>query len=401
MKILQYIGVIDLLHGAGGAKRVFCEMANAFATRGHEVYAVCNDFRAGRPFYPLDDRVRFINLDGSGHRKHKPLFWQISRPLRHVAQDMWERYVDEPLRTKKGAPLVQLIREVQPDVVIPYFADDYFSMVQQPMLNVPVILMHHENVQSFFTHKYFVNTRRKIEEINTCPHIQVLQRSYVAGIQKIYRGSIYVIPNVVPQVDENDLADLTAEKPQRTITMISRLSRRKQQHMLIQAFGQIAKRYPEWKVEIFGHLGSPYATTQQNMIITQGLVGRVELMGETKSPLDALRQSDIFAFPSNHPEGWGLALTEAMAVGLPCVGLKTTSSVNELIVDGVNGFLSDNTAEDFAAKLKILMDDQNLRVKMGRAGYAMMKPYAPEKVWDQWETLIENVVQQHQHRKAA
>ena len=115
-------------------------------------------------------------------------------------------------------------------------------------------------------------------------------------------------------------------------------------------------------------------------------------MGTTDRPLDILRTTDIFAFPSNYPEGFGQALTEAMAVGLPCVGLKTTSSVNELIVDGVNGFLTENTPEDFAAKLNILMNSQELRAKMGKAGYEMMKQYAPEKIDDQWEELLSNVI---------
>jgi len=69
-------------------------------------------------------------------------------------------------------------------------------------------------------------------------------------------------------------------------------------------------------------------------------------------------------------------------------------------VDGINGFLSDNASEDFAAKLKLLMDNQNLRVKMGRLGHEMMKQYAPEKVWNQWDNLITEVVQQHRQRRA-
>jgi glycosyltransferase involved in cell wall biosynthesis len=178
--------------------------------------------------------------------------------------------------------------------------------------------------------------------------------------------------------------------------MISRLHPGKQQHMLIQAFELLAKDYPEWKVEIYGPLSEQeYPRKLQEMIPSLGLTGRVELMGTTNYPLEVLRKADIFAFPSDFPEGFSLALTEAMAVGLPCVGLKITPSVNELIVDGVNGFLTDNTPEDFAAKLKILMDDQNLRAKMGSAGHEMMRQYAPEKVWDQWEELITMVVAQH------
>ena len=401
MKILQYLGAFNIINSVGGSKRVFCEMANAMVARGHEVYAVCNSSQTGRPFYPLDDQVRFINFDGSGRRKLKPLTWLKSiRPfLPSVCSELLGRYVDTPINRKKGESLVQLIREVQPDIVIPYFADDYFSMLRQPMLDVPVILMHHNSAEDFVE---TINTREKNTKINTCPHLQVLQRSFIPEIQKVYHGLIHVIPNTVPQVEEKNSADLTAIKPQKTIMMISRLHKNKQQHLLIQAFGRLKQDYPDWKVEIYGSLSERwYPRKLQEMIVSQGLTDQVKLMGTTNSPLDVLRQADIFAFPSNHPEGWGLALTEAMTVGLPCVGLKTTPSVNELIVDGVNGFLTDNTPEDFAAKLKILMDAQDLRVKMGRAGHERMKQYAPEKIWDQWEELITKIIQQHQQCKAA
>ena len=398
MKILQYIGGGNFIGTVGGAERVFCEMASALVVRGHETYAVCNDFRSGQPFYPLDDRVRFINLDGSGHRKRKPLVWKISRPLRLAAKETWERYIGNPFNVKKGEPLVKLIREVQPDVVILYFIDDYLSMLRQPMLDVPVILMHHSNVELFAK---YVNSLERITKINTCPHLQVLSRCFIPGIQKIYRGSIHVIPNVVPQIAEKDMADRTTAKSQKTITMISRLIPTKQQHMLIRAFERLAKDYAEWKVEIFGPPSNQkYFRQLENLIRSLGIADQVKLMETTNRPLDVLRESDIFAFPSLS-EGFPLALTEAMAAGLPCVGLKDTLSVNELIVDSVNGFLADNTPGDFAEKLKILMDDQNLRAKMGTAGHEMMKQYAPEKIWNQWEELITTVVQQHRQRKAA
>ena len=386
MKILQYTGG-RVINAAGGGERVFCEMANALVVRGHEVYAVCNDFRAGRLLFPLDNRVHFINLDGSGQRKIKPITWfkGIWSVLLPGIKAMLERYVEDPINQKKGEPLVQLIREVQPDVVIPYFVGDYFSMLRQPMLNVPVILMNHHSAVDFTKS---VNTRGKVAKINTCPHLQVLLHSFIPEIQKVYHGSIHVIPNVVPHVEEKDMADLTVEKPQKTIVMISRLEPGKQQHLLIQSFKRLAKDYPEWKVEIYGPPSKQkYLRQLESMIVSQELVGRVELMGATNHSLGILRKADIFAFPSIS-EGWGLTLTEAMAVGLPCVGLKTTPSVNELIVDGVNGFLANNTPEDFAEKLKILMDNRDLCIKMGKNGHEMMKEYAPEKIWDQWENLL-------------
>ena len=411
MKILQYIGFTDIINSVGGAERSFCLMANALAAKGHEVYAVCKSIHAGLPFFPLDDRVQFINVGNTGHRECKPLSWRISRPFRFIAPKMWDQHIGEPFNKKKAKkpmePFHRLIREVQPDVVIPWSVSDYLSMYAHSMPNVPVILTTRGNAQNFIAP---INTQESMVKINTCPHLHVLQRSFVPEVEKIYRGSIHVIPNTVPQLEDKDLADLRSEKPQKTITMVARLDPTKQQHLLIQAFEHLAKDYSDWKVEIYGPLNEhegakgrfpEYLRQLNEMIVSLGNINQVKLMGATSTPLEVLRKADIFAFPSNHPEGFPRALSEAMATGLPCVGLKSTPSVNDLIVDGVNGFLTDNTPDDFAAKLKILMDDQNLRIKMGKAGHEMMKEYAHEKVWDQWEDLITTVVQQHRQRKTA
>lgn len=89
-----------------------------------------------------------------------------------------------------------------------------------------------------------------------------------------------------------------------------------------------------------------------------------------------------------------LALTEAMAVGLPAIGYKSCPAVNELIIDGYNGFLCEDGIDDFAEKLKILMQDAELRKKMGQNARESMKQFAPKKIWDEWEDLINKVVEE-------
>ena len=45
-----------------------------------------------------------------------------------------------------------------------------------------------------------------------------------------------------------------------------------------------------------------------------------------------------------------------MAAGLPCVGLKSCSGINELILDGETGFLTSSSAEDYSTALQKLME---------------------------------------------
>ena len=80
-----------------------------------------------------------------------------------------------------------------------------------------------------------------------------------------------------------------------------------------------------------------------------------------------------------------------MSMGLPAVGYKSCSAVNELIQDGVNGYLCEEGPEGLAAKLDRLMGDRALRSSMGQAARDSMKQYAPEAIWDAWENLLEEI----------
>ena len=81
-----------------------------------------------------------------------------------------------------------------------------------------------------------------------------------------------------------------------------------------------------------------------------------------------------------------------MAAGVPAVGFKGCTGVEDLIQDGVTGFLADKgSVESLAEALKALMDDAEKRTIMGRQAAESMKQYAPEKIWDEWEALLQDV----------
>ena len=127
------------------------------------------------------------------------------------------------------------------------------------------------------------------------------------------------------------------------------------------------------------------------MIKSANLQSRILLKGSTTKVPEKLRQADILAFPSAY-EGFSLALGEGMSAGLPAVGYKNCPSVNEVIIDGKTGLLCDDGYEPFATALDKLMGDKELRVKMGKAAKDEMADFAPEKIWNQWEELMEKVI---------
>jgi glycosyltransferase involved in cell wall biosynthesis len=89
-------------------------------------------------------------------------------------------------------------------------------------------------------------------------------------------------------------------------------------------------------------------------------------LGYRTDVLDLLKKSHIVAFPSYYKEGLPKSLIEATAVGRPII---TTDSIGckETVIEGYNGFLVQiKNSEALAARLKLLIDDAQLRITMGK-----------------------------------
>ena len=98
-----------------------------------------------------------------------------------------------------------------------------------------------------------------------------------------------------------------------------------------------------------------------------------------------LEQCHIMVFPSYYREGVPKSLIDACAVGRPIV---TTNSIGckDVVDDGVNGFLIPvKDSEALARKLRILIEDKALRIRMGKASRAKAEQ----------EFALENVIKKH------
>lgn len=95
--------------------------------------------------------------------------------------------------------------------------------------------------------------------------------------------------------------------------------------------------------------------------------GIVEWIGVSKDMPALLASAQIVCLPS-HREGLPLALAEAAAAGRPIV-TTDTPGCREVVEDGVNGFLVPlGDCVRLADRIEELLDNPELRRKMGHAG---------------------------------
>ena len=391
MKIVIY-RKSPLIGTHGGIEKVISAFANAFTARGHEVVIITRDKRKGRLFFPVDSKVRLINLHDKIAKK-----WNLFRQggyeiCRH--QKFGTAFLQKhPFfdREKNVSDIISAeIRKINPDIILSSGIVDSIDIVHGQSANPPIIQMLH-CLPSFYMRIKNEITRHNFSEVlGKISCTQVLLPSYIENFRPYYNGKITAIGNFVEQTEQTISYD--NDKKKYSIIYMARLNPVKQQDLLIKAFALLAKKFPDWEVNLWGISENGQYKKLKKLIQDLKIEKQVFLQGVTRETQKELLKSDICACPSSF-EGFSLSLTEAMTVGLPCVGLKTTSCVNELIEDGVNGYLSDNTPEDFADKLEKLMTSVETRRRFGLAGKEKMKQYAPENIWKQWDDLIKETVE--------
>jgi len=165
------------------------------------------------------------------------------------------------------------------------------------------------------------------------------------------------------------------------VVCVGRLCSAKGQHVLIDAIGSIIKQGKKITLRIVGD-GVDRQSLEKHVhesgletaIIFEGAVNQDRILG-------LYAHADAFSIAS-FAEGIPVVLMEAMSMEIPCVTTRITG-IPELIRDGVDGFLvAPSDAEGLADALMKLMNDSELRKRMGKE--------ARQRVIDQYD-LKKNV----------
>ena len=151
------------------------------------------------------------------------------------------------------------------------------------------------------------------------------------------------------------------------ILFVGNVIRRKGLHTLLQA----ASAQPSaFRIDVIGSLTSEqqYAKQIENFISDNHLSSFLFLHGPLdREPLiEKLSQAHVLVVPSSY-EGFGIVYLEGMCFGLPAIG-TTAGAANEIISDGVDGFLIEpENAGELAGKLKLLSENREMLIQMSLA----------------------------------
>lgn len=395
MKILL-ANITTMVGIIGGVEKVFSDMANEFIKRGYEVSVVYSDNKEGKLYFELDEKVKCYNLRHlviNNNRYDVPdkKFPLTSKILREVIRPFNKNYAREMkenfLGNLIGENLKRVLAVEKPDLIISHRALTTKYLMIDAKTDVPIISMFHDDPKDILE----TATTQVKNSIEKSAAVQVLLPYGVKYVKEYCpNANVIVIPNAVKQF--NELIKYK-HKEKHKIIYIARLSKRqKQQHLLIEAFSLIKTECSDWTIELWGPTADNGYDEELNRLIKEKKLEEfIILCGETNNVDDIMKKADIFAFTSKY-EGFGIALAEAMSIGLPVIGLKKCLAVNDLIADGKTGLLCENNADDIAKKLKRLMSDVELRRQLGKAAHYAMLKYSPENIWNKWSEVVNNTV---------
>lgn len=173
------------------------------------------------------------------------------------------------------------------------------------------------------------------------------------------------------------------------IIAVGSLTPAKGMDQLIHAFGQIAHKFRDWNLVIYG---SGQDLEYLNELIEKyDIKEQVNIYAPVLNIQDKLIESSIYAFPSRS-DGFGLVLTEAMECGLPCVAFDCECGPREIVHNNETGIIvPDKNISNFASALQLLMSDNVLRKQMGKKAKQNVKRFYVESIMPEWIKLFEKL----------
>jgi len=303
----------------------------------------------------VNARVLAFCPDGSGARVvHK----QLEQGLQSYTLKSYNRYLEY------FYPLLSFYRYGQKQYDLVHCPADYAALLASK--DTPLVMTFHNYVLDEFMKNYSTNlqwfhyqinlkrlTRHALDRASIVTVVSDYLAKKVAD-ELNYKMSIQVIPNGI----DNSLfipADFEHDKKTINVLFSGNLTLRKGAHWL----KEIAQRLePDIKIICASGLRKNI-----NFLLENGNIKIIDKCNYSDMP-SLYQSSDILLMPSVR-EGFGLAIGEAMACGLPVVA-SNTSAIPELVHDSKGGFLCEiGDIQDFSEKINILAASKTLRKEMG------------------------------------
>lgn len=365
MKILLLVRSLT----AGGEQRVASLWTKGFVNRGHDVALVL------------------------GCSKKLPLSYDV--PVQSKMYYVYSRFAHYLYRGlgiswfyKRN--LKKIVKDYHPELIISLYHPwtEWIKNVTQGT-KIPIVSTEHTTLERPDSSKMSPKTyRTKFIQNRNYDYVTVL----TAADKDCLKGHIDKVAVMPNPLAYSPVSEIPSKE--KIILAVGQLHawRIKGFDILIKAWGQISKQYPDWKLQIAGGDKNDSRSYLQAIANEYDMGKQIEFIGFQNDMLPIYQRSSIFVLSSRY-EGFGMALIEAMSQGCACIACDYKGRQHEIIENENQGILCPTEdVEALASAISRMLTDADYREEVRINAVERSKYYCLDNIMDKWDEIIRQLI---------
>lgn len=353
--------VTPFIEGAGGVQRVLSIKTNYLIEKwGYEISILATNSGIDNKYYEFNDKINFYSEKASG----KNVFYLFNY------SKLLKKYIEK----------------INPDIIV--VCDNGFKGYCVPFLiskKHKIIFECHGTIyteeKQVFIADYFIN---KFYQICASKFAKLVV--LVEDFKNEFETSNLVVISNPIWFTSSKIPDYKAKK----VIAVGRHSHQKGFDIMLSIWQKVVRKHSNWILEIYGE--SNPKIDLKLLSDKLGISKNVKFHNPSRDINEKYLEASFLILTSRY-EGFGMVLIEAMQSGLACISFDCRRGPKDIISNNYDGFLIEPKNERaFEEKIIFLIENENLRVEMGRRAKENSKRYNIDVIMLQWKNLFEGLI---------